>query len=549
MSPISKVDDVHTPTLIVHGGSDLRCPVGQAQQWHTALRQRGVPTRLVLYPGGSHLFVIDGPPSHRMDFNHRVVDWVEQYAGDLAGPRRPRLDAAHWERRLQTLAAKHGVPGATLGILRVQPGREDDEVHAAHGVLNQDTGVSTTTDSVFQIGSISKVWTATVAMQLVEEGLLHLDEPVIADFPELRLGDADVAQAVTLRHLLTHTSGIDGDVFTDTGRGDDCLAAYADGLENVGQIHPLGATWSYCNSGYTLIGRLIEKATGLTWDRAVRDRLFTPLGLGHTMTLPEDALLHRTAVGHVSDGQGGLAVAPVWMLPRSMGPSGLICSTVEDVLSFARMHLLAGVGPNADRLLSEDAATAMTALQAEVPDKHTLGDSWGLGWIRFGWNGSRLVGHDGNTIGQAAFLRLLPEHGLAVTLLTNGGNATDLYQDLYREIFAALADVAMPLPLAPPAQPPTVDLARHAGTYEREGFVMDVVPGDQPVLRITVAGPLAELTPDASHVYALTAVDETGDLYAVRDEGAETWVPVTFFALTTGEPYLHFGARATPKAT
>ena len=92
--------------------------------------------------------------------------------------------------------------------------------------LNKDTGVEATTDSVFQIGSITKVWTATVAMQLVDEGLLDLDAPVADVLPELRLADPDVAKRVTMRHLLTHTSGIDGDVFTDTGRGDDCLEKY-----------------------------------------------------------------------------------------------------------------------------------------------------------------------------------------------------------------------------------------------------------------------------------------------------------------------------------
>src|SRR6185369_3419909 len=130
------------------------------------LRELGVPTRLVLYPDGSHLFILEGPPSHRIDFNRRVVDWVEQYAGDVAGPRRPRIDAAHWQRRLTALAERHGVPGATLGILRVNG---DELVEAAHGVLNVTTGVTATTDSVFQIGSISKVWTATIAMQLVDE--------------------------------------------------------------------------------------------------------------------------------------------------------------------------------------------------------------------------------------------------------------------------------------------------------------------------------------------------------------------------------------------
>ncbi len=138
-------------------------------------------------------------------------------------------------------------------------------------------------------------------MQLVDEGLLDLDAPVAEVLPELQLADADVTKSVTMRHLLTHTSGIDGDVFTDTGRGDDCLEKYVALLADAEQNHPLGATWSYCNSGFALLGRVIEKLTGKTWDAAMRERLFTPLGLTHTVTLPEEAMLYRAAVGHVDD--------------------------------------------------------------------------------------------------------------------------------------------------------------------------------------------------------------------------------------------------------
>jgi dipeptidyl aminopeptidase/acylaminoacyl peptidase/CubicO group peptidase (beta-lactamase class C family) len=548
MSPLTQVDQVQTPTLILHGTADVRCPIGQAEQWHTALREQGVPTRLVLYPGASHLFVLDGTPSHRLDFNRRIVDWVEQYAGDASGAHRPRIDAAHWQRRLAMLAARHKVPGASLGILRVQPGRPDDLIEAAYGVLNKDTGVETTTDSLFQIGSISKVWTATVVMQLVDEGLLDLDAPIVEVLPELRLADADVTKQVTMRHLLTHTSGIDGDVFTDTGRGDDCLEKYVAELDEVAQNHPLGATWSYCNSGFSLMGRVIEKLTGGTWDEALRERIFVPLGLQRTVTLPEDVLLYRSAVGHIAEGGAEPARAPVWGLPRSLGPAGLISSTAADVLAFARMHLSGGFGADGTKVLSESGATAMTEKHADLPDKYTLGDSWGLGWIRFAWDGQRLIGHDGNTIGQAAFLRLLPEEGLAVTLLTNGGNTRDLYEDLYREIFAELAGVAMPLPLAPPANPLTVDVHRHAGTYERASARIEVLErAGSAVLRTTITGPLAELLPDPVEEFELTPVDPSGDLFVVREPSAQTWIPVTFYGLPTGERYVHFGVRATPK--
>ncbi|MBO0838177.1 MAG: beta-lactamase family protein, partial [Actinobacteria bacterium] len=364
----------------------------------------------------------------------------------------------------------------------------------------------------------------------------------------LRLADPDVTKQVTIRHLLTHTSGIDGDVFTDTGRGDDCIEKYVAGLDEVAQNHPLGATWSYCNAGFVLAGRVIEKLTGGTWDKAVRDRIFGPLGLEHTVTLPEEALLHRAAVGHVGEGTDEPSRAPVWTLPRSMGPAGLIGSTVADLLGFARMHLTGGTAPDGSRLLEASSAAAMTTLQADLPDKHTLGDSWGIGWIRFGWNGRRLIGHDGNTIGQSAFLRLLPDEGLAVALLTNGGHTRDLYEELYREIFAELADVDMPRPLAPPAEPVSVDVQPHVGTYERASARLEVLIGDKgPILKTTATGPLAKLLPDPVTEYALVPIEQ--NLFVVREPAAQTWTPVTFYQLRTGEKYLHFGVRATPKVS
>ncbi len=541
LSPLAQVEKVRTPTLVVHGADDDRCPAGQAEQWFTALREQGVPARLVLYPGSSHLFILDGRPSHRVDFNRRIVDWVEQHAGEPGKPARVPLDTAHWRRRLAELARKHRVPGATLGILR-----GDDEVVAGFGVLNKTTGVEVTDDSVFQIGSISKVWTATVAMQLVDEGLLSLDAPIADVLPELRLADPDVTKKVTLRHLLTHTSGIDGDVFTDTGRGDDCVEKYVEVLDQAAQTHPLGATLSYCNSGFILIGRVIEKLTGKTWDAALRERLFTPLGLTRTGTLPEEALLFRAATGHVASGDGDPQPAPVWGLPRSAGPAGLITASASDVLAFARMHLAGGLAPDGSRVLSAESAAAMTEAQFEMPDKHTLGDSWGLGWIRFGWDGHRLIGHDGNTIGQSAFLRVLPDHDLAVTLLTNGGSAHDLYEELYAEIFAELAGVSMPRPLEPAAEPPAVDVSEFLGVYERESMRIEILTEEGRLrIRQTVTGSLASLVPDPTTEDDLVPIGPGH--FAHSPAGMRGWVSVTFYTLPTGERYLHSGVRATPK--
>ena len=226
------------------------------------------------------------------------------------------VDAGRFGDRLAELLRKHRVPGATLGILH---GGEITTTGA--GVLSKATGVEVTTDSLFQIGSITKVWTATLVMQLLDEGRLELDVPVAELLPGFRVADPDVTRTVTTRHLLTHTSGIDGDVFTDTGRGDDCLERYVAELAGVTQNHPLGATWSYCNSGYSLLGRVIEHLTGTTWDRALRERLLEPLGLAATVTLPEEAILHRTAVGHVGEPEDEPVPTTTWGLPRSAGSS------------------------------------------------------------------------------------------------------------------------------------------------------------------------------------------------------------------------------------
>jgi CubicO group peptidase (beta-lactamase class C family) len=173
---------------------------------------------------------------------------------------------AGWQARLDELARRHAVPGASLAILA------GGEVTAlATGVLHKGTRVEATTDSLFQIGSITKPYTATMLLRLVERGLVSVDTPVVEVLPGFRVADPEVSRRVTLRHLLSHTSGINGDFLHDTGRGDDCLARYVTACAGLAQSHPLGATFSYCNSGYVILGRVIERLTGKVWDAALAE--------------------------------------------------------------------------------------------------------------------------------------------------------------------------------------------------------------------------------------------------------------------------------------
>ncbi len=447
--------------------------------------------------------------------------------------------------RLAELIAKHKVPGAAIGVLH-----NGEVSEAAAGVINLNTGVEATTDTLWQIGSMSKPWTATVVMQLVDEGRLDLDAPVRDVITDFKVVDEDVAAKVTLRHLLAHTSGIDGDHFQDFGRGDDCLEKYVAATATLNQTHPMGATMSYCNTGFSIAGRMIELITEKVWDQAMREMLYAPLGLTRTVTLPEEALLHRTAVGHIKlTPKDPETVAPMWMLPRVCGPMGLINSTVGDVLVWAKMHMDGGKAPDGTQVLSEKSVLAMQEPQIAVPDPYTLGSHWGVGWILFDWDGHRLYGHDGNTIGQSAFLRIAPDANLAITLLTNGGEAHDLYVELYGELFKELAGITLPPFPTAPETPLEMDLTPYAGTYERLSVKIELEPKDgQLVGTTTLSGPLASMLPNPVQPIVLTPVNDTTFLSSSPEEPDATPTPAVFYDFADGKPsYLHMGARTHPR--
>jgi CubicO group peptidase (beta-lactamase class C family) len=449
------------------------------------------------------------------------------------------LDAAHWQERLEVLAQKHGVVGATLAI---QQGEETAE--AATGVLNLRTGQPVTPDSVFQQGSITKVWTATLVMQLVDEGLVQLDEPVVTHLPDFRVADERLTRTVTVRQLLTHTSGIDGDMFLDTGRGDDAVAKYVEAMATLTETVPQGKVMSYCNSGYTLLGHLVATLRGDTWENVLRERLLVPLGLSSAGTLPEEALLYGAATGHlIPPGAEEPVVTPQWGIFRSAGPAGLLHSTARDMLAFARLHLAGGVTADGTRLLSEESTAAMLVPQVEVPDRWLLGTHWGLGWILSSWGDRQVFGHDGATLGQGAFLRVFPDADLAINLATNGGRGP---RDLFEALFAEIAESLVGPGVVPPARPEPVeglpfDAALYVGHYEREGVTLDIAEQDGGLsLTITPTGPLSSGEPP--EVAQLLLHDES--VLLIKTAAADSLMPAVFFDLD-GDRYVHFGARTT----
>ncbi|QFY13731.1 serine hydrolase [Nonomuraea phyllanthi] len=347
---------------------------------------------------------------------------------------------------LGELVAKYDVPGAQVAVLA--DGEIRDE---AAGVLSLRTQVKATTDSVFKIGSITKIWTATLIQQLVDDGVLVLDRPVRDYLPGFRLSDPAATASLTARHLLTHTGGIDGNHFTDTGRNNDAIEKFVATLAEADQLLPPDTVFSYSNSGYVVLGRLVEVLRDKPFHDVLRERLVTPLGLHTAATDTYEAILRRAAVGHIQTG-GEVVPAKAWAVSYYSAPSGShFAISARDLLEFVRLHL------------TDPALAALREPQVEsVPDFGGGVIGWGLGWMLYQ---DGVVGHTGVSKGQKAFLRVVPSAGVAVAVLTNSTGSEPLAYEIFGAVLKELAGVeTAPLPV-PPLHPAGIDADRMCGTY------------------------------------------------------------------------------------
>lgn len=373
------------------------------------------------------------------------------------------VGAAHdlsWqlEGRLKAAIGKYRVPGASLAVYAA------DQLHEA-GVLNIETGVEATTQSIFHIASITKPMTTTLVMQLVDEGKLDLDVPVRRYLPDFRVASREASESVTVRQLLCHASGIDGDFFIETTRGEDRVGKLVDAGHMLPQLHEPGRGFSYCNHGFGVVGRILEVLDDSDFDTIWRKRLSEKLNEPTLLTLTSDALRYRVAVGHMG-GKDGLTLPRQLFLGTSNGPAGATpMARARDLISFAVMHLNDGTTREGARVLSSSAARAMRQPQNALPPRH-VAHHFGLGWMLFDWSGHQLFGHDGLSIFQRSFLRVLPEKRMALALLTNGGDGNGLFRELATAFFGEIGGVTM-TPIAEAKVDERVDTPRYVGTYAR----------------------------------------------------------------------------------
>lgn len=417
---------------------------------------------------------------------------------------------------------RHGVPGVVVGW-----SYGTDGAVAAHGVRNTSTGDPMTVDTVSQVASVSKVFTATVVLSLLADNDVSVETPVADVLPEL----AALPASITLRRLLDHTSGIESDLWDDMGPGPDAIAAFTARIPDLGSLTAPGEFLSYCNTGYVALGRVIEVLSGRPFEREVQRRLVAPLGMAHTSLQLTDAIQHRVALGHDRNGDGTVSPRP-WIDLRALRPTGGVLSTVPDILRLARAHL------DGCDAFDASVSTAMATPSSVNPEPWTAGPGWGLGLtICTGPDGEPVVGHDGLWIGAGAYVRMIPSLGVALAMTGAAGFARTVWQDVSRELLGRLG---LEPPALVPDPPPSIDVDRYVGRYRRLSQDLTVTSGpDGLTLTSVPTGPIAAV----SGVSTVALTPAGPDVFVAR---ASTGVdlPVVFLGGDGPARYLHTGMRA-----
>lgn len=364
---------------------------------------------------------------------------------------------------LQRLTERFDVPGASAAIAD-----GDSVTVASAGVINTRSGVEVTPDTVFMIQSITKLITATLILQLVDENLVGLDDPIIRHLPQFRTRDRGVSKLITVRHLLTHTGGFDGDLFGATTSGSDALERFvADLVPGARQHSRPGERFSYCNAGFGVLGRVVEVVRGASYEQVLRDRLAEPLKMDDVAFSADQALAFRTAIGHVGDGPGSpqrplrhWAVMP----PSNPAAGNQLAMSAPALLAFAQLHLRDGMTLDGKALLSPASARLMRETQVDHPVSMGNHSCHGLGW----WlERGTLVEHGGGSAGTATMLRMSPRNKIAAVVLTNGEHGGAMIEELLEPWFAELPGVESRSVSDPPDRGASIpEFWRYVGTYE-----------------------------------------------------------------------------------
>ena len=299
----------------------------------------------------------------------------------------------------------NGITGLSLAVVK------DGKLIKAsgYGLANIETNASAKKETVYKLGSISKQFMATGIMLLVQDGALRLDDRVSKYID----GAPPAWQGITVRHLLTHTSGIVGDppLFDPLKVQSD-----ADVLKSAFHV-PLqflpGSKWDYSNTNYYALAEILRKVSGRPWSVFINDRIFVPAGMTHTRTTSISDIIPNRATGYETT-PSGLVNAEVWSAIR---PSGGFLSTAEDMARW-------DVALSSDVILTSSSKAQMFS-PVELSDGGKFG--YGFGWFVDSIRQHPRLHHDGALPGFKSDFERYPDDSLSVIVLTNSGSANVEY--------------------------------------------------------------------------------------------------------------------------
>ena len=430
--------------------------------------------------------------------------------------------------------AEWQIPGVTVAMVH------DGEVEThGYGVISLDTNYPTHPDTLFQVGSNSKVFTATLVMRMVEAGLLDLDAPIATYLPDLTLADPTAAATITLRQLLSHTSGLEGDRFEDTGEGDDALARYVAGAGDWAQETAPGRHWSYCNSGFGIAGRIVEVVTGTGFEAAMKERVFDPLGLERSFYFAHEAIVYSAAAGHTQlPGQDAPHVALPYHIGRRAHAAGGIIASAGDLLEFLRFHMGDGT-VNGARVLTLESIRAMQHPQVTITGEQ----SWGIGWGLRTIDEARIIEHSGGTHGNITRMLAVPEKAFGLVVLTNGNRGGHVIEAV--ETWALARSCGLRAKEPEPISLTPGHLARFAGTYTQRLQTATLSVCDGALLMS-----VAENNPFSGETFTYPPIPlvPIGEWEVMATEGEWKGSRAQFIPGENGPPrFLRLGGRLAPR--
>jgi CubicO group peptidase (beta-lactamase class C family) len=376
--------------------------------------------------------------------------------------------ATHLREQAAVSCDSTKIPGYLAGVYH-----GGDQAVVAHGVTNIVTGAPMVKDTGFLFGSITKLLTTTLVLQQVERGVIDLDERVITYLPEFKLTTPEAAEKIRVRNLLSHTNGIDADLFFPDARGHDAPSAYVERLgQSCGVLFGPDEYISYSNGGMIVAGRLLEVVTGTPYHDLLKREVYATVGMDDSCTSAEEAILRSTAVGHFPDpATGGARRTDMFMLPETWAPVGSSAiGPIRDLLAFARTHLAGGVSPSGKHVLSRELTARMQAASYDMGTPNV--PPFGLGWLLIPFGKTTVLSMSGASAGGVAVLAVVPEHDFAFAAFGNDPRAMSLHDQLLLWLLREYLHVEVPDLI--PGTTPVNDLTPYVGVYRSNQLRVEV---------------------------------------------------------------------------